>query len=577
MSTKLLWGFSIVALIGAVVGLFAAYNIVKIGDGAQHLHEYDLMGISYAKEANIDLIYINRSMRDAILATTAEQRSSALKSIDDNIALTLSNLEKARPLFWSDAGKEAFDKIDGSWKTYIEHVAQVKALVSSAPLGQQSEAVGLVFGPFLAQAQTLDDQITASTKVKEENAILYAKRSAQTASFVTWAVVGGSLFALVLGIVIGILFSRGLMRQLGGEPAHAVAIASRIAEGDLSHSPQVKPGDSSSIIAALKAMQEQLKSVVSQVRTSSDNIATGSTQIASGNADLSQRTEEQAGALEQTAATMEELSSTVRNNADNAKQANQLAQGAATIASQGRQVVDQVVNTMQGISESSRKIGDIIGVIDSIAFQTNILALNAAVEAARAGEQGRGFAVVAGEVRTLAQRSAEAAKEIKALIGRNVEHVEQGTALVDQAGKTMGEIVGSIHRVSDIVAEISSATTEQSDGIDQVGNAVTQMDQVTQQNAALVEESAAAAEGLRTQAQQLVQVVSVFKLDDAGFLSTPSPMAPASVKRSVGSKPALKTAAKPIAKAPAKTPAIARSAAPSVPAAAGADDDWVAL
>ncbi|MDR3005811.1 MAG: MCP four helix bundle domain-containing protein, partial [Acidovorax sp.] len=343
VSTKLLWGFSIVALIGAVVGLFAAYNIVKIGDGAQHLHEYELMGISYAKEANIDLIYINRAMRDAILATSTEQRANAVKSIDDNIALTQSNLDKAKPLFWTDAGKDSFAKIDTYWKTYTQHVSEVKAIVNAAPLGQQSEAVKLVFGPFLAQAQALDDQITASTKVKEQNAIIYAEKSAQMASFVTWAVIGGSLFALVLGIVIGAVFSRGLMRQLGGEPGLAVEIASRIADGDLSHSPQVKSGDSSSIIAALKTMQEQLKSVVSQVRTSSDNIATGSTQIASGNADLSQRTEEQAGALEETAATMEELSSTVRNNADNAKQANQLAQGAATIASQGRQVVDQVV------------------------------------------------------------------------------------------------------------------------------------------------------------------------------------------------------------------------------------------
>jgi methyl-accepting chemotaxis protein len=251
---------------------------------------------------------------------------------------------------------------------------------------------------------------------------------------------------------------------------------------------------------------------VGTVRGNAESVATASAQIAQGNQDLSGRTEQQASALQQTAATMEQLGTTVRHNADSAQQANRLAQGASSVAVQGGEVVGKVVSTMQAISDSSRKIGDIIGVIDGIAFQTNILALNAAVEAARAGEQGRGFAVVASEVRSLAQRSADAAKEIKALIGRSVEQVEQGTALVDQAGKTMNDIVGSIQRVSDIVAEIDSASVEQSSGISQVGQAVTQMDQSTQQNAALVEQSAAAAESLRAKAQQLVQLVAVFKL-----------------------------------------------------------------
>jgi len=241
-------------------------------------------------------------------------------------------------------------------------------------------------------------------------------------------------------------------------------------------------------------------------------VATASAQIAQGNQDLSGRTEQQASALQQTAATMDELGSTVRNNADNAKQANQLALGASAVAVRGGGVVGQVVETMKGINQSSRKIADIIGVIDGIAFQTNILALNAAVEAARAGEQGRGFAVVASEVRSLAQRSAEAAKQIKVLISASVERVEQGTAQVDQAGRTMEEIVGAIKRVSDIVGEISAASAEQSSGVSQVGEAVTQMDQATQQNAALVEESAAAAQSLQQQAQQLVEAVAIFKL-----------------------------------------------------------------
>jgi len=265
---------------------------------------------------------------------------------------------------------------------------------------------------------------------------------------------------------------------------------------------------------------------VSDVRQNADGVATASAQIAQGNLDLSSRTEEQASALEQTAASMEQLTATVRQNAENAKAANELSHGASTIAIKGGAVVDQVVETMAGINDSSNKIADIINVIDGIAFQTNILALNAAVEAARAGDQGRGFAVVAGEVRTLAQRSAAAAKEIKTLISTSVERVTQGTALVTQAGTTMAEIVSAIKRVSDVVGEISVASNEQSIGVGQVGEAVSQMDQVTQQNAALVEESAAAAESLKSQAQQLVQAVAVFKLSDGtasamGRLTTP--------------------------------------------------------
>jgi methyl-accepting chemotaxis protein len=267
----------------------------------------------------------------------------------------------------------------------------------------------------------------------------------------------------------------------------------------------VRSGDTHSLMARLAEMQGSLVQLVSNVRSNSESVATASAQIAQGNTDLSQRTEEQSSSLQQTSATMHELGTTVSNNADNARQANQLAHGASTVAARGGDVVQQVVVTMKGINDSSKKIADIIAVIDGIAFQTNILALNAAVEAARAGEQGRGFAVVASEVRSLAQRSAGAAKEIKTLITHSVEQVDRGTALVDQAGHTMEEIVAAIQRVSDIVGEISSASAEQSEGVGQVGQAIQQMDQITQQNAALVEESAAAAESLRSQAVQLVR------------------------------------------------------------------------
>ncbi|MDO9219681.1 MAG: methyl-accepting chemotaxis protein, partial [Thiobacillus sp.] len=271
------------------------------------------------------------------------------------------------------------------------------------------------------------------------------------------------------------------------------------------------------LMQAMQAMNSSLANIVSQVRTGTETISVASRQIASGNADLSSRTEQQASSLEETASSMEELTSTVKQNAENARQANQLVQSTAEVAVKGGQVVGQVVTTMASIKDSSRKIADIIGVIDSIAFQTNILALNAAVEAARAGEQGRGFAVVASEVRNLAQRSAGAAKEIKSLIEDSVSQVDVGGKLVDEAGKTMGEIVTSVKRVTDIMGEIAAASQEQSAGIEQVNQAITQMDDVTQQNAALVEQAAAAAESLQEQADSLAQAVSVFKLDSSGY------------------------------------------------------------
>jgi len=323
----------------------------------------------------------------------------------------------------------------------------------------------------------------------------------------------GALALAGLLLAIGVAITRGLLRQLGGEPGYASGIARRIAEGDLSIAISIKPNDTSSMLHGIRAMRDDLAKIVSEVRTGTDAIATASGQIAAGNNDLSARTEEQASSLEETAASMEELTSTVSQNADNARQANQLAASASAIALKGGAVVSQVVDTMASINDSSKKIVDIISVIDGIAFQTNILALNAAVEAARAGEQGRGFAVVAAEVRTLAQRSAAAAKEIKTLIGTSVDTVAIGNKLVADAGVTMDEVVASVRRVTDIMGEISEASNEQSAGIAQVNQAIAQMDAVTQQNAALVEEAAAAAESMQVQAARLSQVVGVFRLD----------------------------------------------------------------
>ncbi len=319
--------------------------------------------------------------------------------------------------------------------------------------------------------------------------------------------------ALALGLAAALIIARGLRRELGGEPREAARIAHEVASGNLALAISVRKGDDKSLMAALNGTVGQLSGVIRSINQASDTIHTAAGEIAAGNFDLSKRTEEQAASLEQTAASMEELTATVKQNAESARQANDLASGASTVAVKGGQVVGQVVATMASINQASKRIADIISVIDGIAFQTNILALNAAVEAARAGEQGRGFAVVAAEVRGLAKRSAEAAKEIKGLIDASVSTVADGSRLVDEAGRTMAEIVEAVGRVRDVIGHITAASDEQSAGIGQVNTAIAQMDQTTQRNAALVEQATAAADSMREQAQQLVQAVSVFKLE----------------------------------------------------------------
>ena len=379
---------------------------------------------------------------------------------------------------------------------------------------------------------------------------------------------------LVLAIGLGATLAVPITRSITRPILKAVELARTVADGDLTAQVHSDNRDETGqLLGALGEMNTRLAAIVGDVRQVSDSIATGSSEIATGNHDLSQRTEEQASNLEETAAAMEQLSSTVKNNADAAQQARQIAQNAAVAAERGGEVVQQVVSTMADISESSRKIADIIGVIDGIAFQTNILALNAAVEAARAGEQGRGFAVVAGEVRSLAQRSAEAAKEIKSLINASTERVEAGTTLVGNAGEAIGDVVLQVHRVNDLVGEISAASIEQSKGIGQVGEAVAQLDQVTQQNAALVEQSAAAAESLKHQASRLAETVSIFKVSRASE-AAPAPAAPkraaprpAASTASAASNAALKADSKPDFKPASKPASKPGPKAPATPAA----------
>ncbi len=456
-------------------------------------------------------------------------------------------------------------------------VEQVRKLASLVAAPEEKAALSAATashdGAAEAHAQAVDGLAgkLVSLQIADSAQLQEALNSAVT---LNWAV-------LAVGIVVGIAIAVGLSRSIVSPIQHAAEVAESIAQGDLSNTISASGQDEVGLmLAALSRMQANLSRLVANVRQGSEGVATASSEIAQGNNDLSARTEQQASALEQTAASMEELGATVKQNADSSRQANQLALSASSVAIQGGEVVGQVVETMKGINESSRKIADIISVIDGIAFQTNILALNAAVEAARAGEQGRGFAVVASEVRLLAGRSAEAAKEIKSLISASVERVETGTALVDKAGETMTEVVGSIRRVTDIMGEISAASTEQASGVAQVGEAVRAMDNATQQNAALVEQMAAAASSLKGQAHDLVQLVDVFKISggqgavamgsraqQAPIRALPRKAAPSAAARngiSVSKKPT------PVNRAKVLAPPV-QAAASSKPAG---DDEW---
>ncbi|MCS0592628.1 methyl-accepting chemotaxis protein [Massilia norwichensis] len=400
------------------------------------------------------------------------------------------------------------------------------------------------------------------------------------------------LAAVAIGVAAAYVITRGLLKQLGGEPGYTSRIATSIAEGDLSIAIDTKSSDKGSLLSEMKQMRNSLVDIVSQVRRGTHTITTASREIAAGNTDLSSRTELQASSLEKTASAMEELTSTVKQNAENAREANQLAATASDVARKGGEVVSQVVGTMGEINSSASKIADIIGVIDGIAFQTNILALNAAVEAARAGEQGRGFAVVASEVRNLAQRSAAAAKEIKTLIGDSVEKIGRGSKLVGQAGVTMDEVVGSVKRVTDIMSEIANASAEQSAGIEQVNLSIIEMDGMTQQNAALVEQAAAAFQSLQDQAAELQRVVSIFKLEGEEAIlaeaAAPAASSTAVATRAVVARPARPQTAAPQLKKPATARKAATVKAEEAPApeagsasstskkvaAAAASDDW---
>jgi methyl-accepting chemotaxis protein-1 (serine sensor receptor) len=513
----LIWAFSSLALL---VLLVAGLSLKFLNDANQNFVHYVEDINARALMADAVRTAVDRraiAARNLVLVTKAADLEVEKKEVNQAHSDVTERMAKLQQMAAVDGVPQKVRDMIADMARIEQQYAPVALAIVDLALKKQTEQAVLKMNeecrPLLAALTNAATTYSRYTEQRSEQMIhAAAQQFATERNYLLLA----CAFALVAAVVAGVFIVRRLSRALGAEPADLSVAAQKVAGGDLSPVTGAAQAPAGSVLASLGAMQGSLAAIVQQVREVSDSIATGSSEIATGNADLSQRTEEQASALQQTAATMDELGNTVRHNAANAEQANQLALGASSVAAKGGDVVSEVVSTMKGINESSKKISDIIGVIDGIAFQTNILALNAAVEAARAGEQGRGFAVVAGEVRNLAQRSAQAAREIKTLISTSVEQVEQGSALVDRAGQTMEEVVGAIRRVSDIVGEISSASSEQSTGVGQVGEAVSQMDQVTQQNAALVEESAAAAESLRNQADQLVQAVAVFSLQGDG-------------------------------------------------------------
>jgi methyl-accepting chemotaxis protein-1 (serine sensor receptor) len=509
ISTRLAVLVALAGVLLVTLGVLGLRGIRASNDALKTVYEDRTVALGQLATAR-QLMLTNQVALYAATQAPDEQKERRLAEVDTNTVRIGKVMEEYMATYLTPEEEQLVAQYKGHRARYVEE--GVKPTMAALRGGNRREAERLLPGKveplFTPLRETLHALVALQVNVAGTEYKAAVARYEHTRNLAIGAIVVGLLVAVAFGVFI----TRSIIAQLGAEPAELRELTAEIAGGNLSREVQVRAGREHSVLGAMATMQRALREIVAQVRNSSDSIATGSTQIATGNTDLSHRTEEQASNLQQTAASMEQIGSTVRSNAETAREASQLANAATATAGQGGAVVGEVVATMQGITAASRKMAEIIGVIDGIAFQTNILALNAAVESARAGEHGKGFAVVAAEVRQLAQRCAAAAGEVKALIGDSVQRVEAGTRQVDEARKTMDDIVAQVQRVDHLISQISVATTEQSAGISQVGSAVTQLDQVTQQNAALVEESAAAAESLKHQAQKLVQAVSVFRL-----------------------------------------------------------------
>ena len=509
LSQQLYGSFAVLASLTALVCAVAALGLARVGTSNEALAGRWLPSLGQLSEARVAML----GSREVEVKHSRTGDASYYSEYEDKIRE--HNIEAAKNL--SSYVEGAADEADKNLatalsKTWSEYTSAQQKVIDLGRAKRQQDAADISDGLASTAIDAALGALDAATKHTFDagkGAGAHAAEIYEQTRNALIVLLGGTL---VLGVVLAIVVARVVVGQLGAEPREAAAAVQAMAEGDLSRRINVRAGQEASLMGRIKAMQEGLASVVRRVRLNADSVASASHQIAGGNLDLSQRTDQQAVSLQHTASAMDQLGATVRRNSTNAEQGNQLAMNASAIALAGGTLVGQVVQTMHGINESSKKIADIIGVIDGIAFQTNILALNAAVEAARAGEQGRGFAVVAGEVRNLARRSADAAKEIKTLINASVERVEQGSALVDKSGATMKEIVAAIESVTGIMGQISTASVEQSAGVNDMGQAIAEMDQATQHNASLVQETAAAAESLKQQASELVSAVAVFKL-----------------------------------------------------------------
>ncbi|AVR28806.1 methyl-accepting chemotaxis protein [Burkholderia thailandensis] len=507
-------GFALVACLLAVMIAFALDRMAKFEGWMVEITEVNSVEAKLAAKLELSITERALALRNLILLDQQDEMQIELNRIDAQTKLYKESRDRLATMFATLDGtheeRTLLDQIGLQGDAADGFIARARAMILA---GQKDDAYKLLrfeFRPVQARWWALTRELKALEEKQNEEATAHAKQAYERSR--TWMFALGAL-ALLSSVVSAWLITRGIVRQLGGEPCDAAHAANMIAAGDLSVAIDVRYGDDTSLMRSMKSMRDSLAQIVSQVHVSADTIATASEQIATGNLDLSARTEQQAASLEETAASMEQLTATVQQNTDNSRQADTLAASASQVAEKGGAAVTQVVDAMGSIHATAQKIVEIIGVIDGIAFQTNILALNAAVEAARAGEQGRGFAVVASEVRSLAQRSATAAREIKELIGGSVVQVEAGDRLAKEAGATMHEVVESIRRVTRIMAEITRASEQQTGGIVEIDRAITQMDQVTQQNASLVEEAAAAAESMREQSAALVRAVRVFKLD----------------------------------------------------------------
>ncbi|MHB1186615.1 methyl-accepting chemotaxis protein [Thiobacillus sp.] len=514
IKTRLIFILAFLSVLLLAIGVIGLIGMSKTEAGLKTVYEDRTIPLGQLADIEALLLKNRIAVTAALADPTPEVIADQTAKVESNIAEISKVWDAYMATYLTPEEKVLAEKFAVDRKAFV--VEGLKPAVAALRANEIDAAKQITVDKIRPLYEPVGEGIEALAKlqldVAKQEYVLAESRSANSRNI--------ALAAIAIGLGLAAWLGFALIRAITRPLDAAVKLARAVAEGDLTQRIDVQSKDEiGQLMQALKDMTDNLATIVSQVRTGTDSVATASNQIATGNLDLSSRTEEQASSLEETASSMEELTSTVKQNAENARQANQLVVSTADIAVKGGHVVGQVVDTMASIKESSRKIADIIGVIDGIAFQTNILALNAAVEAARAGEQGRGFAVVASEVRNLAQRSAGAAKEIKALIEDSVGKVDAGGKLVDEAGKTMDEIVSSVKRVTDIMSEIAAASQEQSSGIEQVNQAITQMDDVTQQNAALVEEAAAAAESLQDQAAKLAEAVSVFRLDAGAYRS----------------------------------------------------------